>query len=85
MQNANEELWEGIITCGRKLLEHPNVEFDEEALIPWDELGPTESWNRTKVMLNYDLLVSNAKTFTARSNFKCNDSESEDNSPLIDI
>lgn len=87
--NANEELWEGIIACGKRLLEHPNVEFDEQALIPWDELGPTESWNRTKVMLNHELLVSNARIFNRGNNFKCNDSENEDNSedktPLIDI
>jgi len=91
--NANEELWEGIITCGKKLLEHRSVSFDEEAIIPWDELGPTESWNRTKVMLNYDLLVSSAKRLSGKGQSYTDSEQSDDDEqsqekieePLIDI
>ena len=62
-QAANEELWEGLILCGKKLLDHPKIDENELEVIPWDELGPSEDWNRLKVNLSQKLLVENAKQF----------------------
>jgi len=61
--NANEELWEGVIICGKKLLEHHAVDLEEEEVIPWEELGPSENWNRTKVKLDEDVITTNIERF----------------------
>lgn len=55
-QVANEELWEGIIVCGTKLLKDPEN-------IPWEELGPSENWPRRSIIVPEEEILDGSRKF----------------------
>ena len=74
-QAANNELWEGLISSGQKLLESPNAsDYDI-----WLDF-PCEEWERTRknVSVNHFHQIPHTGEISA-------DSDEDENKPLIDI